>query len=110
MTPGQRRTLWACAFAMAFIFYYEASGQALVRRDSVPQLMTGEAAQAHFREQIGWGSAFLFFTGLLTVLLRRSDKKAPILLGDWIALAVALGVLAGTAYRSYAAISGGGAP
>lgn len=106
MTPGQRRAFWACGFAMAYIFFYEARGVSLVWHENAPQLGSSEAARRHFWEQIGWGSAFLFGIGLLTVLLRRSDGKSPYLLGDWIALAVALGVLAGTAYQSFAAVTG----
>ncbi|MCW8128756.1 MAG: hypothetical protein KIS92_00090 [Planctomycetota bacterium] len=114
MTPGQRRTLWACTFAMSFIFFYEARGVPLIWRENAPRLPTSAAARAFFWEELAWGSAFLVFCAVLTTLLRKPYREpeggAPrgpnFLLGDWIGLAIALGVLAGTAWQSYHGVMG----
>ena len=110
MTSGQRRTLWACLFAMTFIFWYEASGVPLVWQANIPVKLDGEAARSHFGQQMGIGAAFLFLGAVLSIVLRAKEPREPYLLGDWVALVLALGMLAGTAYRSCAAVFGGAGP
>jgi len=109
MTPGQRRVFWLCIFAMTYVFWSEASGEPLIRRESDPPRLTGPVAREHFAQQIGYGAVFLLLGAVLTVVLRKREPKAAVFhLGDWLALAVMLGALAGTAWKSYAAVTGGG--
>lgn len=107
MTPGQRRTLWACTFAMTCIFWYEASGvKWLGLWEEAAPALTGRAAVEHFWKQAGFGAVFLLLGAVLTVVLRRRCARDEFALGDCIALVVALGALAGTLFRSYRSIAG----
>lgn len=94
--------LWACAFALTFNFWYEASGMRLLGGD--PQdIVTGPYAEQHFWGQFGYGALFLLFGTVLTLTLepREESKRPPYQVLDWIALAAGLGALFGTAYRSW---------
>jgi hypothetical protein len=103
MTPGQRRTLWLCVFALTFIFWYEARGAPLIQLWHSPPLpLHGPAALARFWQHFAYGCFFLLFGALLTVLIRRKNQPAAYHWLDWLALAVGLGLLAGTAWVSYA--------
>jgi len=109
MTPGQRRVFWLCIFAMTCGFWMEASGEALFQRESASPRVAGPWAREHFAQQFGIGAVFLTLGTVLTVVLRKRDPELPAFhLGDWLALAVMLGALAGTAWKSYAAVMGGG--
>ena len=106
MTPGQRRTLWICLFGMCFIFFYEASGVALVRAEAVPSGLKGDALREHFWNQIGYGAAFLVLGTLISVLVKTKPTKPEQLAFHWLdfaVLAVGLGILAGIFWRSYQA-------
>ncbi|MBE7465375.1 MAG: hypothetical protein HS116_18010 [Planctomycetes bacterium] len=119
MTPGQRRALWICTFALSFIFFYEASGQLLIPRDYVERPKPGAELEAHFQEQMSFGAIFLALGSAVSVLLAKRSKvlgssgaddrvrgEPPHTL-DWAALAAALAVLVGTAWRSYLSVHGG---
>lgn len=94
--------LWACAFALTFIFWYEASGMRLVGGDT-KDIAGGSYAVQHFWGQFNYGALFLLFGTVLTVTLAPRDegRRPPYQLLDWIALAAGLGALLGTAYRSW---------
>lgn len=106
MTSGQRRALWFCVFAMAFVFFYEASGTPLVRRENIAEHMPAGALREHFQNHAGWGLLFLIFGAVLTRGLRKPETEAPYMWSDWAALAAGLAVLSGTLYHSYRAIAG----
>ena len=107
MTPGQRRTLWICTFGMCFIFFYEASGVALIRPEAIPDGLKGEALRNHFWQQASYGGAFLVLGALISILVETKPAKpdqAAFHWLDWVAVSIALGVLAGTLWRSYHAV------
>lgn len=105
MTPGQRRVLWACVFAMTFVFWYEASGVPLVWQENMPEPLKGAEAWQHYWDNVGYGSLFLVLGTILTFVLhrRRGEEKeaAPYHAVDWVALSIGMGALVGTAWRSY---------
>ena len=103
MTRLQRRTLWACALAMAFIFFYEASGEPLVWKAGAAERRALEDARRHFQAQAAYGTAFLLLAGVLTLVLRRKEDALYGAL-DWAILILGLSVLAGTLWRSWAAV------
>lgn len=102
MTAGQRRILWLICFGMTYIFWYEASGHALVWQANAPaQPLTGLAAGRHFWEHLGYGTFFLVCGALLTLVLKSRDRSsAPYTWVDTVGLALGIGTLIGTAIRS----------
>ena len=105
MTAGQRRTLWLCVVGLTYIFWYEASGVALFWKENAPRTpLVGVDARHYFWQQFSYGVFFLLMGALLTVLLRRKEQPARYTWQDWLGLAVGLGLLAGTAWRSYPAL------
>ncbi len=106
MTPGQRRVLWACTFAMTFIFWFEASGEALIWQENAFDPAMGKTGQDHFFTQFGYGLVFLCLGSILTAVLQ--DREKPIMKSwhpiDWTALTIGLGLLAGFLFRSYTAV------
>lgn len=108
MRPGQRRALWLCTFALAFIFFFEASGVGFVWDSNAPQAENVEAARSNFQHQMGLGTVFLMLGTAITVLLQPRDpeKREPYHPLEWAAMAVGLAVLIGTAWRSWQAVSG----
>jgi hypothetical protein len=101
MTSGQRRILWLICFGMAYIFFYEAGGRALVWESNVPQTpMVGLEAKSFYWTHVGYGAFFAFFGALLTIVLKSRTRPAPYTLSDGIALALGIGALIGTVLRS----------
>ncbi|MCZ7649381.1 MAG: hypothetical protein M5U26_29670 [Planctomycetota bacterium] len=117
MTPGQRRMLWLCTFLLAFIFFWEAGGEPLIRRSEAPPPPRGAVLEAHHYGQMAYGAVFLLLGGTLSYLFAKRSVNLP---GadatpappyhplDWAALAAGLGLLCGIAWRSYMLVYGGG--
>ena len=112
MNPGQRRVIWACIFAMTFVFWYEASGVPLVWQENIPEPLQGREALRNYWDNFGYGFLFLLLGAVLTFVLqhRGVDEKSRYHAIDWVALSIGLGMLAGTAWRSYAALGSGAMP
>ena len=107
MTAAQRRSLWACVFALSFNFWYEASGRPLLNApaDDKP-LFYGVKAREHFIEQTAYGALILGLGVALTLLLKRDlTPTEPYTRIDWALAAIFTGALLGILYRSYALIS-----
>jgi hypothetical protein len=101
MTPGQRRILWLICFGMAYIFWYEASGQPLVWEANAPETpLTGAEAHRSFWTHMGYGAFFLVCGTVLTLVIKRREQPAAYTWSDTIALALGTGALIGTAIRS----------
>jgi len=108
MHPFQRRAFAICIFALAFIFFYEARGQRLVKWVSSETVEAAELA-AHFWQNITAGVFVLLIGGLLLFVFRvpivlpenveRPPRTIPALELAFFALAV--GVLIGTAIVSW---------
>lgn len=94
--------LWACIFALAFNFWYEASGLRLMGGDP-GDIVTGPSATQHFWGHFSYGALFLLLGTVLTLALepREESRRPPYQILDWIALAAGLGALCGAAYRSW---------
>jgi len=101
MEPVQRWTLALCIFAMAFIFFYEARGERLIRWQNESAPPTGALLVDHYWQQTSIGTAFLVMGTLLMVVLRRPGKKVVFSKLELTAYALGIGVLLGTAVVSY---------
>lgn len=100
MTPYQRRAFALCIFALAFIFFYEARGQRLVSWGTV-ETPAGTAAQAQFWQYASIGGFILAMGTVLMLTLRRPSQKNDVSRTELIVLALALGILLGTAFVSW---------
>ena len=102
MTPGQRRTLWACTFVMTFIFWFEASGKPLVWDSNTPEFGKEITKAGHYWDQLAYGLVFLVLGAAISIMLSYKKEKMrayhPL---DWVGLSVGLGILAGILYLSY---------
>ncbi|HEY3324634.1 MAG TPA: hypothetical protein VGP72_29550 [Planctomycetota bacterium] len=111
MTPYQRRALAAAIFAFTFILFYEARGERLISHEPIDvgtdfpvERDAGTAppaAVANFRQQIEIGVFVLALGSVLLVVLRRKGQRLDIPVGEWVAYALGLGILIGTAVVSW---------